>query len=130
MLVLGAVGVAALAWGTVPALIVGGIGAFTAGWGWSGLFTFAVVRDNPSAPAAATGITHTGIFVGAAVGPPAFGFLAERASFSIAWALAAVSMLLASTLVLYVRFHLRGDGRPAPAGSDVHATIPATGDGP
>jgi MFS family permease len=45
------------------------------------LFTFSVVRRNPSQPAAATGIAMTGIYVGAATGPVVFGIVAERISF-------------------------------------------------
>lgn len=130
MLVLGAVAVTAIAWGTVPALIAGATGAFVAGWGWSGLFTFAVVSDNPSAPAAATGVTHTGIFVGAALGPPAFGFVAEQSSFSIAWSLTGAALLVSAGLVLYARLRLRGQGPlAAPDVTDPGATIPAGGDG-
>ncbi len=101
------------------------MGAFVAGWGWSGLFTFAVVSDNPSAPAAATGITHTGVFIGAAVAPPVFGLLAERASFSAAWMATGMSLLIAAALVLYARVHLRGRGPRHPHTGDMDV---ATGD--
>ena len=72
-LALGAIGIAVMTIGTDPAIVAGSLIAFTFGWGWSGLFTFAVVRRNPAAPAAATGITMTGIYVGAAAGPALFG---------------------------------------------------------
>ena len=81
----GAVGLAVVAAGGRPLLIAGSLLAFAGGWGWSGLLTFVVVRANRAAAAAATGITHTGVYVGAALGPPLIGILAERASFEAAW---------------------------------------------
>lgn len=43
--------------------------AFAAGWGWPGLFNFAVVRWNRNAPGVATAITQAGVFAGGVVGP-------------------------------------------------------------
>ena len=80
--------------------------AFTGGWGWSGLLTFAVVRANPDAPAAATGISHMGTYVGAAFGPPLFGVVAEHISFATAWWGGTASLGLAAMLVAWA--HLRG----------------------
>jgi MFS family permease len=96
----GAAGLAIVAAGGRPLLIAGTLLAFAAGWGWSGLLTFVVVRANREAAAAATGITHTGTYVGAAVGPPLVGLLAEGVSFAAAWwtaagVLAAAAMLAA-----------------------------------
>ncbi len=109
-LALGAAGIGLLATGSDPAIIVGSLFAFTFGWGWSGLFTFAVVRRNPGAPAAATGITMTGIYVGAAVGPAVFGFVAE-ASFTAAWVI--MSGALAWGAVLMTVALLKDRGRAA-----------------
>jgi MFS family permease len=64
--------------------------AFGAGWGWPGLFNLAVVRANPSAPGAASGITQTGTYVGAVLGPVVFGAVAEGVSYRAAWLVAAV----------------------------------------
>jgi predicted MFS family arabinose efflux permease len=97
-LALGAVGIALMTIGTDPAIVVGSLVAFTFGWGWSGLFTFAVVRRNPAAPAAATGITMTGIYVGAAAGPALFGLVAE-ASFTAAWIIMSVALGLGAVLM-------------------------------
>lgn len=95
---LGAVGIAAMTTGTDPAIVVGSLVAFTFGWGWSGLFTFAVVRRNPTAPAAATGITMTGIYVGAAAGPALFGLVAE-ASFTVAWVIMSIALGLGAVMM-------------------------------
>jgi len=97
-LALGAIGIALMTIGTDPAIVAGSLIAFTFGWGWSGLFTFAVVRRNPSAPAAATGITMTGIYVGAAAGPALFGFVAET-SFTVAWVIMSVALGLGAVLM-------------------------------
>ncbi len=106
-LALGAAGIGLLAAGSDPAIIVGSLVAFTFGWGWSGLFTFAVVRRNPGAPAAATGITMTGIYVGAAVGPVVFGFVAE-ASFTAAWVIMSAALALGAVLMTVALFRERG----------------------
>lgn len=107
LLVCGAGGFGLLAAGTPLALVGGTLLAFAAGWGWPGLFNFAVVARNRRAVAAATGITQGGIYVGAAVGPVAFGLIASALSFEAAWIMTAVLALLAGTLVAIAR--------PAPA---------------
>lgn len=96
----GAVGVALLATGVGPQLVVGVIVAFAAGWGWTGLLSFAVVREYPSAPAAATGITQAGLYLGGVIGPLGFGFLVERASYAAAWTGASLLLLAAAGLTL------------------------------
>lgn len=84
-------------WLLLPAALI----AFGAGWGWNGLFAYAVVRLHPGLAGRATGITQSGTYLGSVIGPLAFGLIAARASFAIAWsvdagvaALAAVCMLL------------------------------------
>jgi MFS family permease len=93
----GAAGYLALAfsegWATI---LAGTFLAFGLGWGWSGLSILAIVRWSGPAAAAATGFTQAGVFVGAIIGPFAFGSLAERASYPTAWlALAGVATLAA-----------------------------------
>lgn len=103
MLVVGAGGVTVLNLGATPGLYLGGLIAFAAGWGWSGLFTFAVVKRNPDAPAAATGITQVGKLVGAASGPAVFGWLADNASYGVAWWATSGVLLCSAALILFVR---------------------------
>ena len=103
MIVTGSVGIVLLNSGGRVGLYAGALLAFTAGWGWAGLFTFAVVKDNPDAPAAASGVTQTGKYLGAALGPPVFGLIADRVSFTAAWWFSTVVLLLAASLILYVR---------------------------
>ena len=87
----GAVGYLFLAPGVVATHLVGAAVAFGSGWAWPGLFNLAVVRLNPSAPAAATGITQTGVYIGALTGPIAFGLVVDAWGYGLAWTLAAVS---------------------------------------
>jgi predicted MFS family arabinose efflux permease len=103
MITAGAVGIVILNLGGYPGLLIGGFIGFTAGWGWSGLFTFAVVKDNPEAPAAAWGVAQTGKFLGAAIGPLLFGVVADRFSFSAAFWMATIALLFAASLMIYVR---------------------------
>lgn len=100
MLVLGALGFAALATGSPGLFAVGSLLAFALGWGWPGLFVLSVVQLSPADPAAATALTQTGTSAGAVVGPLAFGLLVERASYAVAWSAAAVGLLLAAGVVL------------------------------
>ena len=107
-LVIGAIGLALVASGVEPLVVVGSLVGFTFGWGWSGLFTFSVVRANQAAPAASTAITQTGSFVGGAIGPAVFGIIAERVSFTAAWISMAIALLAAGTLVRLVSGRLPG----------------------
>ena len=100
MLGVGTVGFVLLASGSAPLLVIGVTIAFAAGWGWPGLFNFAVVKSNPRAPAAATGITQTGASSGAAAGPLAFGLLVEETSFGTAWLASGTVAILAAAAVL------------------------------
>lgn len=97
-LALGAIGLAVLAGGIEPAVVIGSLLAFTLGWGWSRLFTFAVVHRNPEAPASATRITMTGVYVGAAAGPALFGLVAET-SFTAAWVIMSAALPIGASLV-------------------------------
>lgn len=85
MLIAGAAGFVMLATRAEGLLVVGTLLAFGVGWGWPGLFNFAVVKSNPGAPAAATGITQTGASGGAAAGPLLFGVIAGAASYGAGW---------------------------------------------
>ena len=123
MLGVGVVGFVLLATGAAGLLVIGTLLAFGAGWGWPGLFNFAVVRSNPGAPAAATGITQTGASGGAALGPLLFGVVVEASSYGVAW-LACGAMALAALVAILLgrRMVLRDRADAAP-------TVPAGGVG-
>lgn len=90
-----------------PVLVAGAVVLLGAGWGWTGLAFFAVVRANPTTPAAAAGVVLTGLGAGGATGPLAFGALADGASFTVAWLVASGSLVGATALVLTAQAELQ-----------------------
>jgi predicted MFS family arabinose efflux permease len=106
MLIAGTVGFVLLATGVSWLFALGTMLAFGAGWGWHGLFNFAVVKYNRNAPAAATGITQTGAAAGSAVGPFLFGVLLESTSYGTAWLSAGAAALVAVAAILAGRWML------------------------
>jgi MFS family permease len=115
MLGIGVAGFALLATGESGLIVPGALLAFGAGWGWPGLFNFAVVKTSPGAPAAATGITQTGASGGAALGPLVFGLVAEVTSYDVAWLGSGAMALAALVAILAGRRMLLRDRHPAPA---------------
>ena len=85
--------------------VAGGLLAFGLGWGWPGVFNFAIVDIHRQAPAAATGITQTGTYAGSAAGPLVFGLVVEHGSYTAAW-LGAAGLALAAAAAMHA-------GRPA-----------------
>jgi cyanate permease len=82
--------------------------AFSLGWGWPGLFNLAVVDSHRDTPGSASGVSQTGIYVGAALGPAAFGALAASAGYGTAWlAVAASTLLSAGVLWLASRANMK-----------------------
>jgi predicted MFS family arabinose efflux permease len=91
-----------------PSFVVGSLLAFTLGWGWPGLFNLAVVDSNREAPGSATGVSQTGIYLGAGAGPAAFGLLYAQAGHEVAWlAVAAMTLLSAAVMWLAARADAR-----------------------
>lgn len=103
----GALALATLAIGLPVAYLLAAPLAFCTAWAWPGLFNLAVVQANPSSPAAATGITQTGQFIGAVVGPLLFGMVAEHAGYGAAWLTASGIALVAAAVLFSVRRHLQ-----------------------
>jgi predicted MFS family arabinose efflux permease len=101
LLVSGSLGFALLATGEAALFVIGVFAAFALGWGWPGLFNLAVVHLNREAPGAATGVTQTGIYVGAAAGPAAYGLVSEEYGYSTAWVVSGTLCLLAAVAFWY-----------------------------
>lgn len=80
---------------------------FATGWAWPGLFAFAIVRLNRNAPAAATGICLTGIYLGGVVGPLAFGLTVEHVGYAAAWFGTAFALFLGAALIVVVKIIMR-----------------------
>jgi MFS family permease len=113
LLTVGAVGHVLMGTGSPVAFVLGGLAAYGAGWAWTGLFHFAVVRDNRLAAASATGFVQTGLSLGAAGGPLAFGVLAEATSYRTAWfSTALLSLVGAVTIRSGRRMVRRSRGLP------------------
>ncbi len=87
--------------------------AFATAFAWPSVYHLAVVRANPSAPGAATGITMTGSFTGAVGGPLIFGVLAETASYSWAWGFTMISMTAAAAVMTVVGRRIGNHGSPS-----------------
>lgn len=123
LLLTGAVGFAMLPLAPDSAALLWGAAAvaFAAGWGWPGLFTFLVARENAHAPASATGVTQAGIFTGAVAGPLLFGLGITTVGYTTMWRVAALTQLAGALLVLHVR-----RGRRRPRGRNAPAEHPGT----
>jgi MFS family permease len=109
MMAAGAVGFGLLAVGETPALVLGAVVAYVLGWSWPGLFNLAIVRSNPGAPGAATGITQTGTYIGAVLGPLLFGWAVESVGYPPAWIAAGVVELVAAVMIVAGRRALVAD---------------------
>lgn len=113
LLTIGGAAFAVLAFDAPSTYLLGLAPVFGAGWAWPGLFNLSVVRNNPSAPAAATGISQTGIYIGAASGPIVGGVIATSFGYPTLWATCAVTAIAAAGLAMGLRVLLRRHRRPA-----------------
>jgi len=82
---IGALGPLLLAVGDPRLLVVAAVVGYGIGWGWAGLFNFAVAGSYPAAPGRATGLTQVGASAGACLGPLVFGLTAARFGYAPAW---------------------------------------------
>lgn len=95
MLGLGAIGYLLLASGSVYGIAVGALLALGVGWGFNGLFWYAVVRLNPGSAAPVTGVVMPLGLIGGIGGPVVTGWLIDAASYRVAWLVIALWMLVA-----------------------------------
>jgi predicted MFS family arabinose efflux permease len=101
LLVVGATGAVLLAATSAgPAGVLGAIAVIGGGWGWTGLAFQTAVRVGRDRPAAAASVVLTGLSIGGAAGPAAFGAIASAVSYSAAWATAAVALLAGAAAIL------------------------------
>lgn len=104
---LGGLGVLVLAVDVPLTYVVAPLPAFAFGWAWPGLFNLSVIRNNPSAPAAATGISQVGVFVGAALGPALGGLIIDNGSYRALWLFGASTLFVGSLLAVYLRSRIK-----------------------
>jgi len=83
-----------------------------------------VVRNNPTAPAAATGITQTGTYLGAMAGPLVFGWVVDTWSYREAWLAGTGWYVCGAVAMLVGRALLRRAGTP---GVTARASTPEPG---
>jgi MFS family permease len=107
LLALGSLGSLLFSFTTVPTYVLGVPLAFGVGWAWPGLFNLAVVRANPEAPGAATGVTQTGTYLGALSGPIVMGLLVDTWGYRTGWLVVAAAFLAGAGTVLLGRRRLR-----------------------
>jgi predicted MFS family arabinose efflux permease len=93
--------------GARPAFVVGALVVFISGWSWVGLFHYAVVSQNASAPALATGILQTGMSMGGGLGPMLFGVIVQYSGYRAAWTMAAILAAMSAATVQIGRVQLR-----------------------
>ena len=103
---LAALGFLRLAAGQVWFMAIGTTVALALGWGWTGLFTLAVVEFHARNQGVATGIAMTGVYAGAVVGPLLFALIEDRSSFGSAWVFAALMTMGGAAAVLVARSRL------------------------
>ncbi|WP_276961995.1 MFS transporter [Ferrimicrobium acidiphilum] len=101
MIFLGSLGYAMLAFHISYLILPATVITYGLGWGWNGLFNYAVIKTHPQSAGRATGTTQSGAYIGSVFGPILFGFVAQHYSFNLAWYLAAASAVVsAGTMVL------------------------------
>lgn len=111
LLAVGAAGALLLAASdTGAAGVVGALAVLGGGWGWTGLAYLTAVRVGGQRPAAAASVVLTGLSVGGAAGPAAFGAVASAASYRVAWLAAAVALVLGAAGIAAARSRLDPTG--------------------
>lgn len=119
LMLVGVAGYGLLASGTLEhshwLFVLGALLALGGGWGYNGLFTFAVIRTHSETPAAATGVTQVGGRLGGMLGPAVFGLVADHVSYSASWLVAAALAAFAAIVVATGRQLLRAARRQSPA---------------
>ncbi|MGC9154855.1 MAG: MFS transporter [Ferrimicrobium sp.] len=103
MLSLGALGYLLLSFGLRPLVVFAAVLAYAAGWGWNGVFNYAVARTHPHATGHATGITQAGAFAGSVFGPLVFGIIVDHFGYAVAWRFAAGMVIVAAVAVMVGR---------------------------
>lgn len=86
--------------------VIGLLIANAFGWGWPGLLHLAVARLFPTATAAASGVTQTGVSAGLLVGPLLLGVVIGAIGWGAAWSITGGAAVAAAALTLAVRRRL------------------------
>lgn len=100
---LGATGYFLLAFGGPTATFVGVLVAFGLGWGFNGLFWYALLRLNRQAPGRITGLVMPGGMLGGFLGPLSFGWIVDSYGYDVAWSIAGLWGLCGALIILLGR---------------------------
>ena len=115
LLAIGVPGYLLLATGAPLLYVLGGLLAYAGGWSWPGLYHYAAVSQNPTMPAAATGVIQSGMSLGGGLGPLVLGWVAGTYSYRVAWFGAGLLSAGAAVTAIIGRTHLRRTRRRASA---------------
>ena len=99
---LGSVGMGILAVRSPGTHIAAMLVAFGAGWIWPVFTNFGVVRANPQAAGAATGVTQMGVYVGVFVGPLLTGWVIEYSGYRMMWLVVAASSVVGAVISIRI----------------------------
>ena len=99
---LGSVGMGILAVRSPGTHIAAMLVAFGAGWVWPVFTNFGVVRANPQAAGAATGVTQMGVYVGVFAGPLLTGWLIEHSGYQLMWLVVAASSVVGAVISIRI----------------------------
>ncbi len=99
---LGSLGMAMLALRSPGTHIAAILVAFGAGWIWPVFTNFGIVRANPQAAGAATGVTQMGVYVGVFVGPLLTGWLIEYYGYQLMWLVVAASSIVGGIISIRI----------------------------
>ena len=113
LIALGATGYVLMALPGRLAMTAGVVVAFGLGWGFNGLFWFAIVRLNRATPGRATGFVMPGGMAGGVFGPILFGWIVELAGYSTAWLVAASWALVGALVMVLGRRLVSADVAPS-----------------
>jgi nitrate/nitrite transporter NarK len=100
MLVIGALGLLAMAAPGATTYVVGCLLAFGGAWGFPGLVHYVVTRAAGPATARATGVVQAGTYAGGVFGPVLFSIALQESGQSLAWCLAAAAAGVSALLAL------------------------------
>ena len=103
LLAVGAAGFALVTTEVAELFLGGAMLVLVFGWGWMGLFTYAVVTRYVQAPETATGVMQTGFYAGGVLGPVGFGLLVATGSFTLGWVIATIATAAAAGAVVVAR---------------------------
>ena len=94
----GAVGMAALTSRVSGVHMIATVVAFAGGWIWPVFTNYGIMRTNPLAAGAATGVSQTGVYVGVFLAPLVTGWLIELSGYQLMWTVVAASAVVGSIL--------------------------------